>query len=161
MDTTSEKLTTARCRVFASVPSGILQWYFTLCVPVYVHEMHIVCPIKSYDAHDSQVSDTSHLRDVRTAPSSAFFGNVIFKYCETKCEMCHHHFNGYGRSQGTSASEVTLSADKCFLHWIKGRLAVTTHMAMNNDDSLYEPHRIFTHVRNMSHELKGDWKRRN
>lgn len=66
--------------------------------------MPIVCPIKSYNAHDSQVSDTSHLRDVQTAPSSAFFffGNVIFRYCETKSEIRHHHFNDYGRSQGTS-----------------------------------------------------------
>jgi hypothetical protein len=31
---------------------------------------------------------------------------------------------------------------------------------MNNDDSLYEPHRIFRHVRKMSHELKGKGSRR-
>lgn len=112
--------------------------------------MHIVYPIKSYNAYDSQVSDTSHLRDIQIAPSSAFFVNVIFRYCETKFEICHHHF-GYGRSQVTS----TLRGNSLSRQMLLALDWRQTYSHNTHDGSLYEPHRIFRHVRNMSHELKA------
>lgn len=49
-----------------------------------------------------------------------------------------------------------LSLDKCFLKWIKGRSIVTTYKVMNDDSGLFEPPKIFSHVRKMPYESMGN-----